>query len=333
MNWSSSMRARDARSRSAHASASSTSACSSSMRRRYSATARASSGGVRCRRGPSGVAAGQGDGVDLHVGVGDELARYSSPTQCGTVAERPPTRTVQTRPSRRQLGMAAVAGAATARARRSMPRRRAAATASARSSLARSASPGPAALVEDVGERGQRHGVPRCVTDRQLGDDGRLEVGDGEIEVAHRPGGERERTVRRPEAGHAEAGHHRQVGERREQRVRLAGGVDVAEQVGRLADAEHRRRPAARRQHRVQARPRAGRRARPRAVGLSPAAPASAATAATNPAAGSATVVESAISRTSGSSSSARPWSHRMEISCAPYQPSASASPTSRPSS
>ena len=262
------------------------------------------------------------------AGRGSADRRSGAPT-----AERPATLTVHTRPSRRRSACLLWSSRCHCRpgdpCRGAAPRRRPrrAARRPARRRRARRARRGRRPARPAPSRATARHRSPISATHR------RFEVGDGEVEVAHRPRREGERAVGRPEAGHAEAHHHRQVG------VRLrAARTPRGRRRRRRAGGRPRRRrassptscsttapcssPAARR-HASAA----------RAVGLSPAAPASAATAATKPAAGSATVVESAISRTSGSSSSARPCSHRIEISWAPYQPRASASPTSRPSS
>ena len=103
-----------------------------------------------------------------------------------------------------------------------------------------------AAAFEHVGQRRQRDCVPRPTATGQLGHDGTLQMVDRAIDVSHRRCREAERPVSRPVAGDGDAGHHGQLGERRQQPVARGRRVRIVQQIRRLANGEHRCRPPAR---------------------------------------------------------------------------------------
>ena len=109
---------------------------------------------------------------------------------------------------------------------------------------------GPATAVEHVGQRGAVDRVARPVADGEVRDDRRLQVIDRQIDIAEGQRGEPERPVRRAEARHREARHDGQVGVRLQELVGVPRGLRIAEEVGGVARAEHRRRPDARRRYR-----------------------------------------------------------------------------------
>ena len=95
-------------------------------------------------------------------------------------------------------------------------------------------------------EQRTTHRVCGLVPDPEVGDHRGLEVTNGEVEIAERIGREAENTVRRPEAGHREAGHHRSITEGLEELVSLAGSVCVVQHRRGLDRSGDRSHPGAR---------------------------------------------------------------------------------------
>ena len=105
---------------------------------------------------------------------------------------------------------------------------------------------GAAAAVEHVGQPSERDCVPRPTATGQLSHDGALQMVDRAVDVSHRRRGEAERPVGGSVAGDGDAGHHGQLGERRQQPVALGGRIRIIQEIRRLAHGEHRCRPPAR---------------------------------------------------------------------------------------
>ena len=179
----------------------------------------------------------------------------------------------------------------------------------------------PAAAFEHVGQRSERD--RRATAHRRVPappTTARSRWSTARVDVSHRRRGEAERPVGGSVAGDGDAGHHGQLGERRQQPVALGGGVSISRRCAASHTASHRCGPAARRRERIEAGIRRQASAA-RARSSSPDAADSVARAAMKAGSGSATVVESTRSSSRSSSSLPRPWSQRIATSCAPYEP------------
>ncbi len=167
------------------------------------------------------------------------------PTLCSTRTERPPRSIRQCRPCRRA---AAGEGPGTRRdtgTGSSMPSS-AASLVAVSSSRSASSSRAPCRSGQRVAEPPARQHGRGPVAEGQVVADGRLEVADRPVDLAHRQAGHAQRVVGRAQAGHPQAGDHGSALVGEQQVVDLRRDRLVAEEVGGLGDAVQGEEPRAR---------------------------------------------------------------------------------------